>query len=213
MVKRILACLICLCLLVNCKSGEDYLSEGQVLIAEGNVKAALVLFEKAIEKNPFLKDAYIQLGLCHENLHQSDSALIVYNRLLNLYPDNTAAYYYSGISKYSQRKFKEAILFFNKAIYTKGGFNITDTTSVEALINLNKDNFQSELQEMDIPTREILYDRGMAYYKAGQVKNACTDFNNCIIQNYNTRTSYNMIDLCKQTTTNKKYGRVSLSSY
>lgn len=86
-----------LSLLANCKSGDDYLSEGQILISEGNFKAALIIFDKAIQKNPFLKDAYIQMGICHENLHQSDSALSVYSRLLNLYPDNTAAYYYSGI--------------------------------------------------------------------------------------------------------------------
>ena len=92
----------------------------------------------------------------------------------------------------------------------KGGFNITDTTSVEALINLNKDNFQSELPEMDIPTREILYDRDMAYFKTGQVKNACMDFDNCIIQNYNTRTSYNMIDLCHQKRANRKYAGLAL---
>lgn len=213
MVKRILACISCLCLLVNCKSGEDYLSQGQILISEGNFKAALVTFEKAIEKNPYLKEAYIQMGICHENLHQCDSALNVYSRLLNLYPDNTAAYYYSGICKYSQKKFEEAIQFFDKAIVSKGGFNVTDTASIQALIDLNKDNFESELPEVDIPSREILYDRGMAYYKTGQIKNACIDFNNCIIQNYNTSISSHMISLCRQTMTNKRYGRMTLSSY
>jgi len=195
---RIMICLLSFGLLSGCKTAEDYLSEGQDLSSAGNFKAALLIFGKAIQKNPFLKDAYIQMGLCHENLNQHDSALSVYMKLLHLYPDNTAAYYYSGICKYKQEKFDEAITFFNKALLTKGGFNSADTTSIQALIDLNKDNFESESAEIDIPTREILYDRGMAYYKTKQIKNACCDFANCIFQKYNTGTSYYMIALCKR---------------
>ena len=180
----------------GCKSAEDYLSEGQDLSSEGNTKEAISLFEKAIQKNPFLKDAYIQLGQCLENLNQHDSALRIYMKLLQLYPDNTAAYYYSGICKYSQQKYHEAIALFDKAIDTKGGFNSADTTSIQALLDLNKDNFESESVETDIPTRDILYDRGMAYYKAGQLKSTCCDFRNCIIQKYNTGPSHYMIGLC-----------------
>jgi len=205
MATRILVSIICFGLLSGCKSADEYLSEGQNLSSAGNFRAALSVFEKAIQKNPFLKDAYIQLGLCHENLNQHDLAISAYMKLLHLYPDNTAAYYYSGISKYKQKKFEEAITFFNKAIYTKGGFNSADTTSVQALIDLNKDNFESESAEIDIPTREILFDRGMAYYKTGEMKNACTDFANCVIQNYNTVTSHYMIGLCKPARRNKKY--------
>jgi tetratricopeptide (TPR) repeat protein len=190
--------LLIICLISGCKSAEDYLSEGQDLSSEGNAKEAISLFEKAIQKNPFLKDAYIQLGLCLENLNQHDSALCVYMKLLQLYPDNTAAYYYSGICKYSQQKYHEAIALFDKAIDTKGGFDSSDTTSIQALLDLNKDNFESELVETDIPTRDILYDRGMAYYKTGQLKSACCDFTNCIIQKYNTGPSRYMIGLCRR---------------
>ena len=210
MATRILVCIICFgFLLTSCKSADEYLSEGQNLTSAGNFRGALSVFEKAIQKNPFLKDAYIQLGLCHDNLNQHDSAINAYKKLLNLYPDNTAAYYYSGISRYKQKKYDEAIAFFNKAIDTKGGFNSADTTSLQALIDLNKDNFESESAEFDIPTREILFDRAMAYYKTGEMKNACTDFANCVIQNYNTVTSHYMIGLCKPARTNKKHARES----
>ena len=206
-IKRFIFFLFGLCLLSGCKSGEDYLSKGLNLSSEGNSKAAILFFEKAIQKNPFLKDAYIQLGLSLENLNQQDSAINVYLKLLKLYPDNTAAYYYSGICKYSQKKYKEAISMFNMAIDTKGGFNPTDTSSLQALLDLNKDNFESESVETDIPTRDILYDRGMAYYKTGQLKSACYDFTNCIFQKYNTGPSHYMIGLCKRTKEKKKYFR------
>jgi tetratricopeptide (TPR) repeat protein len=203
-------CLLSIGYLSGCKSAEDYLSEGQDLSSSGNFKAALLIFDKAIQKNPFLKDAYIQMGLCHENLNQHDAAIHVYTKLLNLYPDNTAAYYYSGICKYKQEKFNEAIAFFNRAIDSKGGFNSADTTSIQALIDVNKDIFDCESAEMDIPTREILYDRAMAYYKAGQLKNACCDFANCIFQKYNAGTSYYMIGLCQRVKNNKNYKRETL---
>ena len=198
--------LLIICLISGCKSAEDYLSEGQDLSSEGNAKEAISLFEKAIQKNPFLKDAYIQLGLCFENLNQHDSALCVYMKLLQLYPDNTAAYYYSGICKYSQQKYHEAIALFDKAIDTKGGFNSEDTSSIQALLDFNKDNFESESVETDIPTRDILYDRGMAYYKTGQLKSACCDFTNCIIQKYNTGPSHYMIGLCRRTIATRANG-------
>jgi tetratricopeptide (TPR) repeat protein len=182
----------------GCRSDEDYLSDGQDLCSAGNFRRAIFTFEKALQENPFLKDAYIQMGHCHENLNQLDSAIDIYTKLLRLYPDNTAAYYYSGICKYHQKKFAEAITFFNRAIDTKGGFNSADTTSIQALIDLNKDNFESESVEIDIPIREILYDRAMAYYQIGQTKNACCDFTSCVIQKYNTETSYYMIGMCKR---------------
>jgi tetratricopeptide (TPR) repeat protein len=207
MVIRFMFFLLGLCLLSGCKSGEDYLSKGLDLSSEGNSKAAILFYEKAIQKNPFLKDAYIQLGLSLENLNQHDSAINVYMKLLQLFPDNTAAYYYSGICKYSQQKYKEAITLFDKAIDTKGGFNSADTTSIQALLDLHKDNFESESAETDIPTRDILYDRGMAYYKTGQLKCACCDFTNCIIQKYNTGPSQYMIDLCRRTKKKNKFVR------
>ncbi len=51
-------------LLLNSKSAEDYISDGQELSSAGNFKSAILVFENAINKNPFLKDAYIQLGQC-----------------------------------------------------------------------------------------------------------------------------------------------------
>ncbi len=204
---RIMFFVLILGLLLNSKSAEDYVSEGQELSSAGNFKAAILVFENAINKNPFLKDAYIQLGLCHENLNREDSAIKTYAKLIQLYPDNTAAYYYSGICKYKQEKFDEAIALFNKAIVTKGGFNSADTTSIQALLNLHKDNFESESAEMDIPVCDILYDRGMAYFQTGQLKNASCDFTNCIFQKYNIGSSYYMLGLCRHLKGNGRYAK------
>jgi tetratricopeptide (TPR) repeat protein len=205
--NRIIAFLLAIGFLSGCKNAEDYFSEGQNLSSDGNFKAAILKFEKAIHENQYMKDSYIQMGICYEFINQHDSAIQAYNELLKFYPENTAANYYSGVSKYRQQKYEDAISCYDKALDSKGGFNATDTNSIQALIDLCKDNFESENAEIDIPSREILYDRAMAYYKSGKLKNACTDFSNCILQDYNPGTSYYMIGLCRLARKEIKYAR------
>jgi tetratricopeptide (TPR) repeat protein len=147
------------------------------------------------------------MGICYEYINQYDSALHTYDALLKLYPDNTAANYYSGVAKYKQQKYAEAIPYYDRALESKGGFHASDTGSIQTLIDLFKDNFESENAEIDIPSREILYDRAMAFYKSGRFKKACDDFSNCVLQNYNPGTSYYMIGLCRLARKEIKYAR------
>jgi hypothetical protein len=207
MISRFIALVLPVCILTGCKNAEDYFSEGQNLSDEGSFKSAILKFDKAISRNPYQKDAYIQMGLSYAYLNLHDSALQVFGRLLTLYPDNTAANYYSGISKYKQEKYEDAVLYFNNALDSKGGFNATDTNSIQALIDICKDNFESENAEEDIPTREILYDRAMANFKCRNMLNARKDFSDCIFQNYNPGTSYYMIGLCRLAGKELKYAR------
>jgi len=194
---RMIVFLLALGIVSGCKNAEDYFSEGQDLSSEGHYKAAIVKYSQAIGSNQYLKDSYIQMGLCYEYLNLHDSALKTYKALLKIFPDNTAANYYSGVSKYKQQKYAEAIPYYDKALDSKGGFHALDTNSIQTLIDLCKDNFESENAEIDIPSREILYDRAMANYKSGKFKSACDDFSICILQNYNPGTSYYMIGLCR----------------
>jgi len=205
--NRIISVLLALGILSGCKNAEDYFSEGQNLSSDGNYKAAIIKYSRAIQENQYLKDSYIQMGICYEYLNQQDSALKAYNALLKIFPDNTAANYYSGVSKYKQQKYIEAIPYYDRALDSKGGFHTSDTNSVQTLIDLCKDNFESENAEIDIPSREILYDRAMANYKSGKFKSACEDFSNCILQDYNPGTSYYMIGLCRLARKEIKFAR------
>jgi tetratricopeptide (TPR) repeat protein len=205
--NRIIPILLALGILSGCKNAEDYFSEGQDLSSDGNYKAAIIKYSMAIEANQYLKDSYIQMGICYEYLNQQDSALKSYNALLKIFPDNTAANYYSGASKYKQQKYTEAIPYYDRALDSKGGFHSSDTNSIQTLIDLCKDNFESENAEIDIPSREILYDRAMANYKSGKFKSACDDFSNCILQDYNPGTSYYMIGLCRLARKEIKFAR------
>jgi tetratricopeptide (TPR) repeat protein len=205
--NRIFFILLALGFLSGCKNAEDYFSEGQDQYLDGHYKEAIIKYNRAIQTNEYLKDSYVQMGNCYEYLNQHDSALKAYSALLKIFPDNTAANYYSGVSKYRQQKYAEAIPYYNRALDSKGGFHASDTNSIQTLIDLCKDNFESENAEIDIPSREILYDRAMASYKSGKFKSACDDFSNCILQDYNPGTSYYMIGLCRLARKEIKFAR------
>ena len=205
--KRIFSILLALGILSGCKNAEDYFSEGQDLYLDGHYKEAIIKYNRAIQTNEYLKDSYVQMGNCYEYLNQHDSALKAYGALLKIFPDNTAANYYSGVSKYRQQKYAEAIPYYDRAMDSKGGFHASDTNSIQTLIDLCKDNFESENAEIDIPSREILYDRAMANYKSGKFKSACDDFSNCILQDFNPGTSYYMIGLCRLARKENKFAR------
>jgi len=192
-------------LLIGCNftSANDYIKRGHDIGMQGNYKEAILDYNKAIEKDPKLKEAYIQKGLCFEYLNQEDTAIKVYEHLLSFDQNNTTAFYYIGLCKYKQNKFQEAIEFYNKALITKGVSNPSDTSSVQIVLNLNKNGILADQAAFDVASYEIYYERGLAYYSTKQIKRAYYDFQNCINQKYQLGESNYMIGLC-WLTANKK---------
>ena len=185
------------------KSADDYLKQGHDIGLTGNYKAAITVFDKAIQKNPKLKEAYIQRGLCYENLQQDSLAINDYKKLLSFDPNNTTAFYYIGLCKYRQNKFQEAIENYDKALITKGVTNPSDTSSVQIVLDLNKNGILADQTAFDVAFYEIYYERGLAYYSTQQIKRAFYDFQNCINQKYQLGESNYMVGLC-WLTANKK---------
>lgn len=180
----------------NFNSADDYLKQGHEAGLAGNYKAAIVLFDKALKRDPRLKEAYIQRGLCYENLKQDDKAIDDYNALLSFDPNNTTAYYYLGLCKYRHNQFEEAIAFYNRALITKGVTDPSDTSHFQIVLDLNKNGILGDKAEFDVASYEIFYERGLAYYSASQFKRAFYDFNNCIRHNYMLGQSNYMVGLC-----------------
>lgn len=185
------------------KSANTYLKESRVVGEKGDYKSAILLLDEAILKDPKLKEAYIQRGLCYENIKQDEKAINDYNTLLSFDPKNTTAFFYIGLCKYRQNKFQEAIDSYNKALITKGVPDPSDTTSSQIVLNFNKNGILSDQSTYDIATYEIYYERGLAYYSTHQIKRAFYDFQSCINQKYNLGECHYMIGLC-WLTANKK---------
>ena len=189
--------ILTLLLLTSCNltSSIEYLRQGDEIGIKGDYKAAIALYDKAILKNPNFKEAYIQRGLCYENLHNVNQAINDYETLLSLDTNNTTAYYYIGLCKFEQKKYNEAIDYYNRALMTKGISNPTDT-GYQAIIEFNKNGIFKDKFTFDIPAREIYFERGLAYYSTHQYKKAFHDFQNSIEMKYNVGESHYMTGLC-----------------
>jgi tetratricopeptide (TPR) repeat protein len=206
MTFRLIITFLTISFLTSCdlNSADTYLKKGHDVGVTGDYKAAIKLFDKAIQKDPKLKEAYIQRGLCYENIDQDDKAINDYNSLLSFDPSNTTAFYYIGLIKYKQKKFDEAIQFYNKALKTKGVSDPSDTSHIQVVIDFNKNGILAVDQAaFDVASYKIYYERGLAYYSTKQIKRAFYDFENCIRQKYMLGESNYMIGLC-WLTANKK---------
>jgi tetratricopeptide (TPR) repeat protein len=179
----------------NFTSADSYVKLGHDIGMKGNYREAIVTYNKAIDKDPKFKEAYIQKGLCYEYLNQVDTAIKVYKDLLSFDPNNTTAYYYIGLCMARQNKHLEAIEFYNKALLSSG-VNPDDTSNAQILITWNKDLMTADKASSYVPSYEIFYERGLAYYSTQQTKRAFLDFNNCISQKYNLGQCNYMIGLC-----------------
>ena len=206
MTLRVYIFILAITTITSCdfKSAEDYLKQGNDKILTGNFKAAIQVFDKAIQKNPKLKEAYIQRGFCYENILQDSLAINDYKKLLSFDPKNTAAFYYMGICRYRQNKFEEAIECYNNALITKGISILADTSSPRIVIELNRNEIPDDKVYLDVAPYEIYYERGLVYYSTQQIRKAFYDFENCITQKFHLGDSYYMVGLC-WLTANKKY--------
>ena len=181
---------------MGCYSADDYLQQGHDLALKRDYRSAILLFDKEIKKKTKLKEAYIQRGLCYESINQIDSAINDYKILVSFDPTNTTALYYIGLCKYEQKQFNEAIVYYNKAIATKGGASTSDTSRSHFILDINNDGLLGNFAPFDVPSHDIFYQRGLAYYSSKQIKKAYEDFQNCIQQNYYVGQSYYMVGLC-----------------
>ena len=194
----------------NLKSADDYLIESNKLADNKKYKEAIALLDKAIEKDPNHRGAYLNRGLCHEKLKDFDSAILDYTALLRIDPNNVAALYNIGTCKYDLNLFQEAIEYYNKALVTKGYSIESDTSGKPSLIlDLNK-NGVIEDAKFDIASNQLFYQRGLAYYQLNDFRSAYGDFYKCLTQKYYVTDCHYMIALCYIESGNKEKGCIEL---
>lgn len=180
----------------NFKSADTYLEESKLAVIKEDYRSAINLLNKAIQKNPKLKEAYLQRGLCYENISKKDSAVIDYKTVLNLDPNNTTAWFYTGLCKYSENKLDEAIENYNQALITKGAVKPSDTSAIPLIADTNTTATHQKAGAFDIQPVQLYYQRGLAYYAAQQPKKAYRDFQTCIAQKYNLDECFYLSSVC-----------------
>jgi len=164
------------------KSSTDYNVEAEKLEKKGKYKEAILLLNKAIEKDPNNIYALINRGVDKSILEDYNGAIDDYSKVIEINPDNILAYLNRGKNKKRIKNYQGAIEDFDKAIFTKGGENL--------YIDLVENSFVETGYEFDVEMEEIRFERGIARYNIDSLKTAFNDFNFCIQKSYELSSSY-----------------------
>jgi tetratricopeptide (TPR) repeat protein len=169
--------------IVSCdfNTAEYYFNEADKLSEQGKHEEAILLLDKAIEKDPKYIGAYINRGYDKLALRDFKSAIEDYNKVLEIDSANTMALFNIGNNYKRLDDYKTDVDYYNKAFGTKGGQMIYIDWAQNDFFDLN--NF-------DVPGYAINYERGIAYYRIDSLQRAFEDFNAAIRQHYMTAECY-----------------------
>jgi type IV pilus biogenesis/stability protein PilW len=160
---------------VHIERGLTYLSQGQF-------EWAIAEYDKAIELDPNLAEAYVRRAFVYKVLGQYEQAMADYDKAIELSPNNAMFYNDRGFAYAEQEQYESAIRDYNKAIelspdhpnidyaYNNRGFAYGNLEKYdqalhdfERAITLNRDNAW------------IFYNRALIYLKMGKNAMAITD--------------------------------------
>lgn len=175
---------ISLITLISCdvKSSADYNSEAEKLEKEGKYVEAILLLDKAIEKDSNNIYAFINRAVDKSILEDYQGAIIDYTKVLQIDSNNILALLNRGKNKKRLENYIGAIEDFEKAINVKGGESF--------YVDKVKNSFVETGYEFDVSMEEIRYERGIARYQIGSLNLAFKDFNFCIEKNYEASSSH-----------------------
>lgn len=173
-----------LALFTSCdfKSSEDYRKEANELEKVEEYNEAIILLNKAINKNPNNIKALLDRAVDKSFIEDYNGAIDDYSIVIELDPSNGLAFLNRGKNKNRLKNYNGAISDFDKAISTKGGEFI--------YMDKVESSFIETGFEFDAEMEEIRYERGIARYNIGSLKHALEDFNFCIQKNYELPTSH-----------------------
>lgn len=158
------------------KSSAEFNAEAEILESEGKYEEAILLLDKAIEKDPENIYALFNRGVDKSILEDYKGAIYDYTKIIEIDSDNTLAFLNRGKNKTRLEDYQGAIDDFEKAIKTKGGEMI--------YIDKVENSFVETGFEFDVAMEEIRFERGIARYNIDNLKLAFDDFNFCLDKNY-----------------------------
>ena len=103
------------------KNNVTLFNEACDLSEKGQYEKANELLNKAIEYNPYDLECYNNRAWNYFDLNKYELSEKDFNKILSEKPDNTLGLYGKGMIRFKQKKYKEALKYFNKIIYLTGG--------------------------------------------------------------------------------------------
>ncbi|WP_040254389.1 tetratricopeptide repeat protein [Psychroserpens mesophilus] len=173
-------------------SADEYYNQAFEYEEKGDLKKAIELLDKAIEKKSDFRPALLNRGYYKTELGNLDGGIMDYKNILKFDSDNTLALYNIGINYQELEKPKKAIEYFTKALNTSGALT-SFSSSNGGTLSLSKAldfNTLDNDNNFEVHKCEIQFSRGINYLFLKEYDNALEDVENCIKANYSKKESY-----------------------
>lgn len=158
-------------------SADEYYNQAFEYEENGNLKKAIELLDKAIDKREKFRPALLNRGYYKTELGNLNGGIEDYLKLLKFDPDNTSALFNIANNYSELEEHKKAINYYSKALKTEGALKSWASSDGGALaINVNFDlkRFDSDM-DYNVLDCEIYFERGLEYLKTEQFDNAISD--------------------------------------
>ena len=182
-------------------SAVDELSKGNTFAANGNLSQALAAYDKAIQFNPQLSEAFNNRGTVRHELGQLSEAIDDYSAAIKLKSDYAEAYNNRGNAYAALERFAEAERDLQTAV--KLNDNSAAIHNNLGSVYLSQKKFDAALKEYTRALQlnpnygEALYNRAVVYYAQGNFSAAMTDVDAALKLNPNDSATRELRDKIK----------------
>lgn len=144
----------------------NYVNRGNTLADEGKFDEAITYYNKAIDTNAKLVEAYYNRSIAYSKKGDDDQAISDLNKTIELNPNHDKAYYNRGLLYIVKRNYDQAVADYNKAValgHKADSYfldlikKMSDSVKSEGNEEEVKKN-QSEIQKVSIILEGIMFD-------------------------------------------------------
>lgn len=161
---------------IDPKFAPAYLHRGLLFSREGNLKAALADFEKAIELDSKMAEAYVGKSMILFAEGNLEGTLTQLNKAIELNPGMGTAFYNRGMAHYYKGDFKQSLFDFDMArsLGEEVEPEIYEEVSMFRDINASIEKFTKAIEASGSDPLNY-YNRGILYYHSKDYKKSLKD--------------------------------------
>lgn len=165
-------------LLAIVKRENNFSAKGYAFTESGQWDSAIIYLKKAIDYEPANEENYKMLGMVYISLsdNYNDSAHQVIDKAIQLLPESFVSLDIKGMAFVNQRKFEEALTFFEKSIAVK--INYTAAYFHKGIVHMNTAQYAKAITAFESAIKygghkfEFYKYLGFAYYNMSNFNNA-----------------------------------------
>jgi tetratricopeptide (TPR) repeat protein len=181
------------------KRENTFMPDGYEAIKRKSFDTAIYYFTQATKYSPMDEEAWRLLGFSYAGILSPDTAIAMYQKAIDIYPENYTAYSEMGMVYANGKKdLESAIKCFDKAIAYK--INYTDPYYYAAGIYLNKGDFYAAIKYLEKGIKyggnsvpELHYNLGYAYANTSNFKKAEEQLLMCLSLNDRMAQAYQLL--------------------